>query len=871
MAKNRVSLGVCLAVVTLLASGMLVQAKETKPQKKDTKPQEMEAKKDGYVQINKDGYLLVGPQPAKETDSGNVTDACGEVVKTHEEKKQELDMALDSSLTKAKELYMLFPEAKTSKLAADKSRIHKLIEQLKLDKTKTSELSLYKAFELTKDPIILAKAKDLTNALANYDQSILDKARALSDILAKYDPTSLAKIKTLSDTLSKVKVSADTLNKAKVLTDAVAKYNPTMLAKAKALHDTLAKYDSAALVKPLADQVISAQVMKLFYLRKADEVAAALNALKETDPSLKKLVISSNGDSEILLYGARCLRRKARRVIALLDLPRASVQMEMWGIEMSSDNPENLTKAMVRINQIIEESRQLLHDTYKRLEGIFREEIQQQDLDLKFKETLTEKLEYYSALDPYRPLSLSDMLLRLVAIGNPKKGAITIADKLQELSKEEQYTEFVKGLEESKKYPFKNFLENRGMRLDNSTSALDRSNCVKPEKLSSGISDPLLVWHIRNCPQFEKEVFFNQYAVLEFALNYRRTIQDSKGFDPYYLQMSADRLNSRLQLTLDAINLDIQELILEPTLKKIEVEVRKTRDVDFARVGKTHVAGLSGSTSEINSNTVSISDVNPPLRLSDLIASTSELYDKTNKTLPSSPGTITGTLSLLGTLSQNRTLWRELTAGTTLKITPHVLHNATSAELQIDLTSGNPNLGTVGKGVRPLSRVSQNEVKTNVYINTFDLFALSTFSDQSTIDGGRTYVPLVGTVWEGLFSGVPVFGDLFSWKNPSKSIYHQSVVLTNTFLNPTVMQLGLLYPLNADPITPILKSEELVKDQWKESLDNDLKKRCDSLKEFRNSFIKTHPFTQEPNKTVSITTDKVVPLGCPQLPRDSEE
>ena len=51
----------------------------------------------------------------------------------------------------------------------------------------------------------------------------------------------------------------------------------------------------------------------------------------------------------------------------------------------------------------------------------------------------------------------------------------------------------------------------------------------------------------------------------------------------------------------------------------------------------------------------------------------------------------------------------------------------------------------------------------------------------------------MGTIWEGVFSGIPVFGDLFSWQNAPKNVQHQSIVLTNSFIVPTAMGLAPLY------------------------------------------------------------------------------
>jgi len=158
---------------------------------------------------------------------------------------------------------------------------------------------------------------------------------------------------------------------------------------------------------------------------------------------------------------------------------------------------------------------------------------------------------------------------------------------------------------------------------------------------------------------------------------------------------------------------------------------------------------------------------------------------------------ISQVIGLIGALGEERSVWRELEAGISLTITPNVLRNMTSAELKVDLKIGDPQAGTREDGVRPLSRVSKHDVKTSVYVNALDFFDLSAFISQSTLNGERSYVPIIGPVWRGLFGDVPGIGKLFSWKNPPQTVYHQSLVLTNSFITPTAMGIALLYPIDS--------------------------------------------------------------------------
>ena len=105
-----------------------------------------------------------------------------------------------------------------------------------------------------------------------------------------------------------------------------------------------------------------------------------------------------------------------------------------------------------------------------------------------------------------------------------------------------------------------------------------------------------------------------------------------------------------------------------------------------------------------------------------------------------------------------------------------------------------------------MSRVSQHNVNTSIYVDPLDFFDLSAFANQSTLDGGRGYVPIIGPVWRGLFGEIPIAGKICSWKRGTQNILNQSLVLTNSYITPTSMGIAVLYPTDlidekGDPVT----------------------------------------------------------------------
>jgi hypothetical protein len=102
--------------------------------------------------------------------------------------------------------------------------------------------------------------------------------------------------------------------------------------------------------------------------------------------------------------------------------------------------------------------------------------------------------------------------------------------------------------------------------------------------------------------------------LLDFALNYGRLVHDPDNFDSYYLQQSAGALNTRLQSNIDALNQDMEEIFVVPTLDRIRLIVAEFCDVEYAQVGRTTVATLSGAQSVVSAGSVNTFDFIRPLR-----------------------------------------------------------------------------------------------------------------------------------------------------------------------------------------------------------------------------------------------------------------
>ncbi|MEH1840180.1 MAG: hypothetical protein V7L20_15790 [Nostoc sp.] len=540
------------------------------------------------------------------------------------------------------------------------------------------------------------------------------------------------------------------------------------------------------------------QRVKLYYFRNAEVVKTILDKVKKDENWSLTIEPSGTPSDEIILYGTSAERKSAYRIIAAIDLPRPGIMMQMWGIQISSNDPKKLAQVMVRVQEEINQTQQLVRETYAQVEQYAKSNISENDFDREFK-ALVNDLGYTSALNSHRPLALTDIVIRMVAAETASSHVTKdMANYLmQYFENDERYKYYLTEIRKQGKQPLERFFSLRGLKL----------NCKVENTKNSAIIPPQNCW---------KTGFEDNYAevsrdvLLDFALHYGHFVSKPDQFSPYYLQQSADVLNNRLQDTSDALNKDIEDFFVVPTLLKIQKIVSEYKGVEYAQVGRTSVASLSGITTKVTSDSVSAFDVTPPLRLSDLLTSADELTGQVDKFIPQVNTAMGKTptlgslplarvISLVAALGEQQAQFRELKTGITLTLIPNVLRNMNSAELEVDLTIADPVFsGSEQKGSQePLSRIGQQKVTTTVYTKAVDFFALSTFSNQSTLSGGRGYVPIIGTVWRGIFGQVPVLGDLFSWKRGPKNVRHESLLLTNSFITPTAMGVGLLYPLES--------------------------------------------------------------------------
>jgi hypothetical protein len=281
----------------------------------------------------------------------------------------------------------------------------------------------------------------------------------------------------------------------------------------------------------------------------------------------------------------------------------------MWGIQISSSNPQQLGKVIIEINQEIAKTQQLIQETYAKLDQLAVEN----QIDPEFKSLLEDDLGYTSIFDPYRTLSMTDMLIRNIAAKDPHENAMILVEEMTQHFKQPKYKDYIESVLKQGKQPFGRFLAVRGLKycpFGDKPELNNEKDCHWKDPKNPDVQ--VLPWKdltIVGVPgvntRVEFETWRSRQVVLNFALNYAHYIQNPNQFDAYRLQQAAGNLNTRLKPVVDAINRDVADLFIEPTLVKIQEIVSRHKDVEYAQVGKTSVAGLNGIQSIVTANTIS--------------------------------------------------------------------------------------------------------------------------------------------------------------------------------------------------------------------------------------------------------------------------
>lgn len=554
------------------------------------------------------------------------------------------------------------------------------------------------------------------------------------------------------------------------------------------------------------------QRVELFYYRNSDNIINILNKLPFADPgcasdlpinNLKPGVgVGQGGGNIIFLVGTTDYIKSAQRFITAIDLPLPGIKLQLWGIQVSSNDPKRLAKSMTKVRQEIDLTQQLVRETFQLLKSKSVEiilETEQFPLSPELSDLL-DTIGYSHIKDSSHEPSILDVGILGNFVDKPREFYLEIYKSLSKLETDKRYKYYFASIRKTGRQPFERFFRSRGF-IPNPIC-----NNIQSNKDNSEISTSC-GWIERNKGDVKRIAVKRQKEILEFAFQYADFSINPNDSDFEALQQTADSLNTSLQNFSDSLQKDIEDFFTQPTLNKIQELVRKEKKVTFAQVGRTTISTLSGVKTVINSASTSVFKVAKSRNAEQLLSQASTLQNSINDLLPasSSPAEvassgvpITKLLGLAIALAEQQIEPVEAKTGTKLTITPGILRNSNSAELNIDLKVTDPTFkgtGDNGTNEPKISRVGTQIVQTSVYTQALDFFDLSTFANQATLDGGRFRIPIIGQVWHAIFGGIPVLGNLFSFPRGNQNVSHESLLLTNSFITPTPLGISQVFPL----------------------------------------------------------------------------
>ncbi|MFW5868481.1 MAG: hypothetical protein ACOCX2_11730 [Armatimonadota bacterium] len=132
-------------------------------------------------------------------------------------------------------------------------------------------------------------------------------------------------------------------------------------------------------------------------------------------------------------------------------------------------------------------------------------------------------------------------------------------------------------------------------------------------------------------------------------------------------------------------------------------------------------------------------------------------------------------------VKHNAQVWEVLTDGSVLGFVPHVLPGGSSADIEIELLVGRNNPRIYPPGSKPastlLDSVAMHRTHTSVYVDSLDLFGLSSLSLTTSHPRPDYEVPVLGNL--------PIIGEMFTFERGAQSVHHESIMLVYATILPT--------------------------------------------------------------------------------------
>ncbi len=515
---------------------------------------------------------------------------------------------------------------------------------------------------------------------------------------------------------------------------------------------TVAALDESAKPKE-TPQRAQGEFLRLFHLRDAPAVAAAFK--RGTDEPVKAvgpdLLLIDPPDGKVETIWA------IKRILAVLDLPRPQIALQVWSMQVSASDRSVPEERLQYLRQKVLEYNETLQRALQSGWETLRTKIKNRDaVDEDFWNYIEKDflscsrdnrycLGYRDAFLASSP-SLTRMLLFLAALKDPSAA------------------------------------------INELIPAMENAN----QKIKPNFAG--LRWALLRLMTEEEDLDAFRAAILDFLFNYKWAIVYPSDLIPYDLKHSAHVLDSMLTPIHDALAQDLR-LFIENLQKDYNghVDLRAvSKDEKSSSNGIIRVTTLSGTQAKSTGKTSNYFDITMPIGLDELL----KQNDLITKGFPA--GTVQPKEAMLAGIAANLLshpkVIAEVGRGMTLTITPTALETAASAELRVDLESGEDAPPTAVSGPadkKPeIDRVTKSTVSDTVRVESLKLFEISTFG--MNVEFRKDFIfPIVGDVWQAVFGSVPILNGLFRWKGALlENRSHGSIAIVGAIVVPTATDLG---------------------------------------------------------------------------------
>jgi hypothetical protein len=287
---------------------------------------------------------------------------------------------------------------------------------------------------------------------------------------------------------------------------------------------------------------------------------------------------------------------------------------------------------------------------------------------------------------------------------------------------------------------------------------------------------------------------------------------------PYDLQSNSVSMDSGLKVLMDAYVEDINEMYMEPLLRHIQGGF----DLNLAGIslaGRTRMVATSGREADLVGKLVSYTNsaVTAPL-------TTSELANPKGSTLASALSKLTfiGAIQLFAQLGADiQPAYTAVTPGIQVAALPTVLPDSSEARVQLQVmfgvaTTAPSSMSKDAWPAQPPDAVAEHLVQTDAVVDGFNLMNISSFDIETSAPQAPFAVPILGRL--------PVFGKMFQWPNPPRTVHHTSMLLVNATIIPRALSLFGFYSGDGTVYEKAPDRKESLKAAWKPYLDLDSEK-----------------------------------------------